>query len=85
MPLSLYRIRAQISSSVCAESADKHVDKEVIDDLRRSLERTEKELQVAKERKASLERECVIYQSQLDVSISNNYMYHTNVQCIQLL
>ena len=44
------------------------VDTGVVSELQSSLERVEKELQETKERKASLERECVIYQTQLDVS-----------------
>ena len=47
------------------------VDQGVVTELRTSLKRVEKELQDTKERKASLERECVIYQSQLDVSCSD--------------
>ena len=43
------------------------MDQGVAKDLRSSLERVEKELEDTKERKASLERECVIYQTQLDV------------------
>ena len=54
------------------------VDTGVVSKLQSSLERVEKELLEAKERKASLERECVIYQTQLDVSDttrSYQYMY----------
>ena len=56
------------------------VDTGVVSKLQSSLERVEKELQEAKERKASLERECVIYQTQLDVSDTTRsyqcmYMY----------
>jgi hypothetical protein len=43
----------------------------VVSELQSSLERMEKELQETKERKASLERECAIYQTQLDVSGAN--------------
>lgn len=50
------------------EPVEGAVDKGVVNKLKNSLERVEKELQETKERKASLERECVIYQSQLDVS-----------------
>ena len=50
------------------------VDQGVVSKLQSSLERVEKELQETKERKASLERECVIYQSQLDVSGGNSLM-----------
>ena len=48
------------------------VDQGVVSKLQSSLERVEKELQETKERKASLERECVIYQSQLDVSSADS-------------
>lgn len=48
------------------------VDSGVVSELQSSLERMEKELQETKERKASLERECVIYQTQLDVSCGNS-------------
>ena len=44
------------------------MDTGVVSELQSSLERVEKELQETKERKASLERECIIYQTQLDVS-----------------
>ena len=53
------------------EPVDDGVDQSVFNKLQSSLERVEKELQETKERKASLERECVIYQSQLDVSGSS--------------
>ena len=52
--------------------AEGAVDSGVISELQSSLERMEKELQETKERKASLERECVIYQTQLDVSCGNS-------------
>ena len=48
-------------------SGESSVDQGVAKDLRSSLERVEKELEDTKERKSSLERECVIYQTQLDV------------------
>lgn len=54
------------------EPAEGAVDQGVVSKLQSSLERVEKELQETKERKASLERECVIYQSQLDVSGANS-------------
>ena len=54
--------------SVKEETDQKAVDLEVVSGLKSSLEKVEKELQTTKEQKASLERECVIYQSQLDVS-----------------
>lgn len=50
------------------EPGEDVVDQGVVNELKNSLERVEKELQETKERKASLERECIIYQSQLDVS-----------------
>ena len=50
------------------------VDQGIVSKLQSSLERVEKELQETKERKASLERECVIYQSQLNVSGGNSLM-----------
>ena len=45
------------------------VDTGVVSKLQSSLERVEKELQETKNRKASLERECAIYQTQLNVSV----------------
>ena len=54
------------------EPAEGVVDQGVVSKLQSSLERVEKELQETKERKASLERECVIYQSQLDVSSADS-------------
>lgn len=38
-------------------------------DPRRTLEETEKELEGEKGKRMSLERECVVYQSQLEVGI----------------
>lgn len=55
-------------SSTGMESSEDVVDKIVVTKLENSLGKVEKELQETRERKASLERECVIYQSQLDVS-----------------
>ena len=40
---------------------------QALTDLKMSLEASQKDLKELKERKASLERECVIYQSQLEV------------------
>ena len=40
-----------------------------VSDLKRQLEASQKELKELRERKTSLERECVIYQSQLEVRI----------------
>ena len=54
--------------SIKEESEGGGVDVGVVSELKSSLERVEKELNATKERKACLERECVIYQSQLDVS-----------------
>ena len=43
---------------------------EVTGEMRRELDAALKELRELRERKSSLERECVIYQSQLEVCIS---------------
>ena len=40
-----------------------------VEALQRELEGTRRELQGARDRKGSLERECVIYQSQLEVCV----------------
>ena len=59
------------STGVKPDGNSDSVHQGVVTELRTSLKRVEKELQDTKERKASLERECVIYQSQLDVRCSD--------------
>ena len=49
-----------------------------VSELKRELQASQKELKELRERKASLERECVIYQSQLEVWVAldlSTYMY----------
>ena len=43
------------------------VDASVVEELQKALESTQRELRDMKDRKESFERECVIYQSQLEV------------------
>ena len=45
-----------------------------VSELQRELQALQKELKELRERKASLERECVIYQSQLEVSVATIYI-----------
>ena len=61
------------------ESLDGGVDQDVVSKLRSSLESVEKELRETKGMKASLERECVIYQSQLDVSVSSEMLVYSEI------
>ena len=45
------------------------VDASVVQELQKALESTQRELRDMKDRKESFERECVIYQSQLEVHV----------------
>lgn len=75
-PRCSHTLLACFPFSGVTEPPRESVNQAEVSELKNSLERVEKELQLTKERKASLERECVIYQSQLDVSCTQNtYMY----------
>ena len=52
------------------------MDANVVQELQKALESTQRELRDMKDRKESFERECVIYQSQLEVHV------HTCAWCV---